>query len=448
MSSDPAFVIREVITNHLGQVNPTAVGTPTPEINVQGGSPAMDIPDGDTTPTTSDDTDFGSVLTAGGIDTNTFTIQNTGTGPLTVTGITVSGAHPTDFTVTNFTPGVVAIGGMLTFDLVFDPIADGTRTATVEIANDDADENPYDFAVTGTGSVAAVPEINVQGGTPAIDIADGDITPSLADGTDFASTLTSGGSRANMFLIENLGTGPLDVTAINVTGAHNSDFVVSGFTPGSIAAGANGTFIVTFDPSADGTRNATIEIVSDDADENPYNFDVTGVGVDASVLNSIVFNEVLPDPNSTTLNFDTDGDGTAEADDEFLEIYNTTATPLDISGLQFWDTAQGNYFSVPAGTTLGANGFAVVVADIVGGTLPTVAAGSLAFSTGGAMSLSNSGDDLIVYDPATDQYIQGKYRVATFVDPTTIAGFSATASLLGTPLDFGNDTAGTSRAEP
>ena len=35
--------------------------------------------------------------------------------------------------------------------VVFDPSGSGTRSATVSIANDDADENPYDFAITGVG---------------------------------------------------------------------------------------------------------------------------------------------------------------------------------------------------------------------------------------------------------------------------------------------------------
>jgi hypothetical protein len=35
---------------------------------------------------------------------------------------------------------------------------------------------------------------------------------------------------------------------------------------------------VRFDPSAAGVRTATISIVNDDADENPYNFTVQGPG--------------------------------------------------------------------------------------------------------------------------------------------------------------------------
>lgn len=185
------------------------------------------------------------------------------------------------------------------------------------------------------------------------------------------------------------------------------------------------------------------------ADATTWNF-TTGT-VSTSVLNSIVFNEVLPDPNSTTRNFDTDGDGTAETNDEFVEIYNTSSSPIDISGLQFWDSGSDNYYTVPASTTLGANGFVVVVADVAGGSLPTVSAGSYAYSAGGGLSLYNGGDNLVLYDPATDEYIQAIYNGDTVDTPESppagdYVGFSATATRLGAVLDMGNDTDGTSRA--
>ncbi len=182
------------------------------------------------------------------------------------------------------------------------------------------------------------------------------------------------------------------------------------------------------------------------ADSTTWNFTTEAVAT-PSVLNALVFNEVLPDPNSATYNFDTDGDGVAETADEFLEIYNTGNAPLDIGGLQFWDSGSGQYFTVPAGTVLGPYGFVVVVADVAGGSLPPVVAGSHAFSTGGALSLSNSGDNLVLYDPATDEYIQAIYN-GDVVDnpPTDYAGFPATAVRLGAVQDLGSDLDGTSQA--
>jgi hypothetical protein len=47
---------------------------------------------------------------------------------------------------------VASGGGTTTFTVRFDPSATGTRSATLSIANNDADENPYDFAIQGAGT--------------------------------------------------------------------------------------------------------------------------------------------------------------------------------------------------------------------------------------------------------------------------------------------------------
>ena len=58
-----------------------------PEINVKGNNTT--ITDGDATPSLADHTDFGNATTGGGNLVRTFTIENTGTGNLTVSGISV-----------------------------------------------------------------------------------------------------------------------------------------------------------------------------------------------------------------------------------------------------------------------------------------------------------------------------------------------------------------------
>jgi uncharacterized repeat protein (TIGR01451 family) len=126
-----------------------------PEMDVQGGLPATSIVDGDTTPSTTDDTDFGDVNYISGAAVHTFAIRNTGSADLNLTGaplIVIGGANVGDFTVSaGPTTPVTAGGGTTTFQVTFDPIATGLRTATVSIANDDADENPYTFDIHGTG---------------------------------------------------------------------------------------------------------------------------------------------------------------------------------------------------------------------------------------------------------------------------------------------------------
>ncbi len=128
-------------------------GTPR-EINAQGNS--VTIADGSTTPTVTDSTDFGVQSVCNGTITRTFTIQNSGTTSLGVTGVTITGTNASDFTVTLAPATTVAPAGSTTFVVSFDPSAAGVRTATVTIASNDCDEATYDFAIQGTGTQIGV----------------------------------------------------------------------------------------------------------------------------------------------------------------------------------------------------------------------------------------------------------------------------------------------------
>ncbi len=127
------------------------------EMNVQGDGNA--IIDGDTSPAITDDTEFGNVDINGGSNTNTFTIENPGSAVLNLTDaspyVSITG-HTSDFTLTGTPSNTIAGGGgSTTFDITFNPTAPGTRSATISIANDDSDENPYNFDIQGTGTYTA-----------------------------------------------------------------------------------------------------------------------------------------------------------------------------------------------------------------------------------------------------------------------------------------------------
>jgi hypothetical protein len=117
----------------------------------------VDIEDGDTTPQSADDTDFGGAMTTSGSVTRTFTIRNDGNLDLNIGALTISGPEAADFVVTS-PPGsaVIAPAGTTTFSIAFDPSADGVRTATVSLMTDDPAANPFDFAIQGIGLADAM----------------------------------------------------------------------------------------------------------------------------------------------------------------------------------------------------------------------------------------------------------------------------------------------------
>ncbi|MFP4846072.1 choice-of-anchor D domain-containing protein [Winogradskyella sp. PE311] len=259
-----------------------SAGAATPEMNIQGN--AISIVDGDTTPAAADDTDFGNVNTVAGTSAHTFTIQNQGTGDLNLTSlapyITIGGTNAADFTLTSIPSTPIVASGSTTFQITFNPSADGLRTAFISIANNDSDEDPYNFNIQGTGINPAA-EMDVFGSSNAI--ADGDLVPDLADGTDFGNVDIAAGTMANTFVIENNGGGnTLNLIGVSpyaiIGGANAADFTVTAAPSNTIASSGSTNFTITFNPSAIGLRTATVTIANDDSNENPYNFNIQGTG--------------------------------------------------------------------------------------------------------------------------------------------------------------------------
>ncbi|WP_298346672.1 choice-of-anchor D domain-containing protein [uncultured Algibacter sp.] len=327
----------------------------THEINILGN--ATTIVDGDVTPATADDTDFGSVLVAGNV-INTFTIENTGTGTLNLTGaspyVTITGTHAADFSVTAIPGNSIAGGGNTTFDITFTPSAIGLRTATLTIANNDSDENPYNFNIQGSG---ATPEINIQGNSTTI--LNGDITPSTADDTDFGSTDIAAGTIVNTFTVQNVGAGTINLTGaspyVTISGAHAADFSVTAIPGNSIAGGGSTTFNITFNPSALGLRTASLSIANDDSDENPYTFNIQGTGIVGSPEIDIEGNAtIIADGDTTPATTDDTDFGNvntlASATNTFT-INNTGITTLNLIGVSPYVIISGTHaadFSVTA----------------------------------------------------------------------------------------------------
>ena len=128
------------------------------EINVTGNG--VTIADGDSVPSLADHTDFGRASATSAV-VRTFSIQNLGGADLGLSGtprVAVSGANAADFTVTQPAVASVSGGGNTTFQVSFAPNVTGLRTATLTIANSDADEGTYDFAIQGTGAGAGNPD--------------------------------------------------------------------------------------------------------------------------------------------------------------------------------------------------------------------------------------------------------------------------------------------------
>ena len=174
-----------------------------PEINILGN--ATSIVDGDTTPSTTDWTIFGSMETSTGIITKTFTVQNTGNATLSIGAITISGTNAVDFTLTTSPSASIPAGGSSTFSVSFDPTTVGIKTAAISIINNDSNENPYDFYIQGTG-IQTFFDSDGDGIYDNLDIDDDN--DGILDVTEETNCNSANGHKVDYkFLNETFGTG-------------------------------------------------------------------------------------------------------------------------------------------------------------------------------------------------------------------------------------------------
>lgn len=144
-------------------INLTGTGT-DPEINVKHGVTSM---------VSGNSYSFGTCTVATNTDI-TFTIENTGNQLLTLSGspyIVLAGTDPTEFSVLSQPEGFITAGGSSTFGIRFTPTGLGAKSATIAIASDDLDENPFNITLSGTGGAAPS-----GGSSPMIYYVDSSIT--------------------------------------------------------------------------------------------------------------------------------------------------------------------------------------------------------------------------------------------------------------------------------
>ncbi len=317
-----------------------------PEINVQGNG--IDIANGDNTPDPADDTDFGST-TVGTSVIHTFTIENTGDDLLNVTSISLTGTGAAAFSVGDLTPpSPIAPFEYAEFPVAFDPAAAGTFNATIEIANDDPDEDPYTFAITGEATVPPPPpasDVVVRGN--GLTIVNGDATPSVLDGTDFGIAPISIYPINHFFVVKNTGVDPLNVADITLTQTTVEFYIYNPLDPPSpIPPGDSAIFWVTFIPSTNGIFEATVTIDSDDPD---YTFLVRGEG------------GVAPGPDI----YVSGGN---------LEIINGDTTPNTLDHTDFGGVLVGNN----ASSIINVDNFGDMTLNLVAATLSGPHAGDFA----------------------------------------------------------------------
>ena len=199
---------------------------------------------------------FGSQPVGTTSTAQTTTLTNTGSVPLSITGIAFTGTNINDFAQTNTCSTSLAAGAKCTISITFTPSASGSRSASLTVV-DNAVGSPQTVSLSGTGTAPAV------GLSPA----------SLS----FASQPVGTTSTVQTITVTNTGGAPLQIASFAVTGIAATDFAETETCASSVAAGAPCTVAVMFTPTAFGTRLATLRI-TDNALGSPQIVGLSGVG--------------------------------------------------------------------------------------------------------------------------------------------------------------------------
>lgn len=311
------------------------IGFTATEIQVRGNS--VNISDNSTTTSLADFTDFGGIIVGNSI-TRTFEIRNIGFQNLSIGAFTFSGLNANEFTLITPPNASVIPGGSTTFTVQFSPTALGVRTAEISFINNDSNENPFNFAISGIGGE---PEIAIKG--LGNDVPDNSSSGNLGNGTLFPNTLV-GSTNTRTFTISNNGNAPLNLTGnpiVQVSGS--TAFTITSFPVGPIPVGGSSDFVISFSPTVADNFLALITILNNDTSESIFDFVVQGNG-------TVIGTEINVKGNEETI-----------ADND------TTPSTIDLT--DFGTTFVGTPISIPFQVySVGTNALRVNSTTVTGGT--------------------------------------------------------------------------------
>ena len=174
-----------------------------------------------------------------------------------------------------------------------------------------------------------------------------------------------GNSAATTITIENYGTQNLVVSGALFSGANAASFSSNIGTP-TIAGGTSQNFTINYSPSTIGSHFATLEISSNDADENPYLINLEGVGTDNLASE--------PTASPTSMSF------------PIVEAYTLTGQYNPGSGATNYLVLWNNGSAV---TDVPSDGTSYMRGDIVGNSTVAYAGPSTSFTPRGIIANQN-----------------------------------------------------------
>jgi hypothetical protein len=295
---------------------------------------------------------FGSQSVGSTSGPQTVSLNNTGSLPLQVSSISMSGPNSAEFKITSGTTcpvsgGSVGIAGLCGLNVAFAPASTCSKAALISFI-DNASNSPQNVTLSGTG-------IN----SPSLTISSSSVA--------FQAQTLNVASGASTVTLSNADSMAIQISSIAIVGSNAADFSQNNNCPPILnpapTSGPQSScqIVVTFRPTAGGARTASLSI-TDNAAGSPQLITLSGTGlVPAATL------------SASTLSFASQLAGTSSAP-TVLTLTNSAsgsqAGGLVVSGTPVSGTNAAEFTATPnCGTILAAGnscGISVVFQPQVG----------------------------------------------------------------------------------
>ncbi|MBG1263544.1 choice-of-anchor D domain-containing protein [Nostoc commune] len=298
------------VLTDIGAYEAPTIKTPTPEIEVLDGT--FDIADNSTTAI-----NFGEVV-VGSTVTKTFTIKNTGIAALTLSNLKL----PDGFSLVGTIPATVAAKTSANITVALNTTIGATYTGNFSLTNNDSNESPFDFAISGKVNA---PEIQVFNGT--VDIVDGSTNAIDFGEAAFGSYVTK------TFTIKNTGKAALNLSNLELP----DGFSLVGTLPASLAINNWGSIRVALDTKTPGSYAGSFNLINNDPNESPFDFAISGKVKPAPTPEIQVLNGTvdIADGSTTAIDFGNVAFGSTVT--KTFTIKNIGTATLNLSNLKLPD---------------------------------------------------------------------------------------------------------------
>jgi hypothetical protein len=251
-----------------------------------------------------------------------FTIGSLGTSTLPITNIVLDNGDINDFIIDSSTiVSPISWGEETYFSIRFSPNSIGHKHAYVFVYSTDHDENPFVFGIEGEALRVPEPELVIEKDTTVIENGSENVY-------QYGDLEIGETSEEVVLSISNDGIDPLTIENIYISGSDAGEFkLYADELSTTIGIGESDQFSIYFKPKTTGLKTATITIETNDLEQNPFTFTVSGNAVAYPELKvEFYYNEIL---NNSELDFGGTGLGFTSTPAYFV-IENTRTAPLDL----------------------------------------------------------------------------------------------------------------------